>query len=175
MHAKERLSDQYYDWSDTSYRKSPAARPATRDKAVGETVASLGGSLAGFADRALQALLQTGMQVRSRTGAWAEVLPFDQPGGSAAADGLRALRVPATGAAVCKELSAGSRNTETDLRGKPRVAATTETTVERLGECHGNNDAGELVPTGYGHRSGRQHAPELFLASRTQAAGGADR
>ena len=174
MHGNSRLSDQYYDWSDRQPRKSAAARLAAETKAARETAAAPGGGLAGIADRTVQALRQIGLQMRARTRPWAEVLPFCQSVGSAATDGLRALRLPATSVAVCRELSAGSRNIEADLRHQSRVTAPTETAVEDLGECHGHNDAAGLVPTGAGRRSGRQHAPKLFLASTKQAAGGAD-
>jgi hypothetical protein len=176
MHEDQRRSDQYYDWSDTPPRKSSATHPAAEETATGETAAGPGGDPARFVDRTVQALRQAGVQVRSRTGSWAEVLPLGESVGIEAADGLRALRVPATGAAVCGELSASSRNTQADLRHQPRIAATTRAAVEGLGERHGHNDTGGLVPTtADGRHSGRQHAPELLLASTTQTAGEADR
>jgi hypothetical protein len=175
MPEDKRLSDQYYDWSDPQPRKSSALRLAAEEEAVGEPAASPGGGLARFVDRTVQALRQAGVQVRLRTGPWAKVLPLGQSVGIEAAAGLCALRVPATGAPVRGERSAGSRNPQADLRYQSRVVTTTRTAVEDLGECHGYNDSGEGVPPGNGCRSRRQYAPELFLASRTQAAGGADR
>jgi hypothetical protein len=169
---ERRLSDQYYDWSDIRPLKSPDASPAAETQAAGGPTASPGGVLARFIDRALQALRKSGMQMRHGTGAWSEVLPVGQPVGIETTDGLRALRVSATGPAVRGELSTRSRNPQGNLRHQSRTVATTATTVDRIGDCHRHSPAGGHRPTGCGCRSGRQHAPGVFLASTAQAVGG---
>jgi hypothetical protein len=58
------------------------------------------------------------------------------------------------------------------VRHQSRTVATTGTTVDRSGDCYRHSHAGRPRPTGGGGRSGRQHAPRVFLASTAQAAGG---
>jgi hypothetical protein len=172
MQQKNRLSDQYYDWSDKRPRKSLGASPPAETQAVSETAASSGRLLARFVDRALQALRQAGMQVRDGAGARAEILSLRQSVGIQTADGLRALRAPAAGATVRGKLSTRSRSSQGHLRNQSRTVTTTGTTVDRICECHSHSHAGGLDLTGPGCRSGRQHAPGFFLATTAQAAGG---
>jgi hypothetical protein len=169
---KTRLSDQYYDWSDLRHRENLRARTATEKNSTCEPTATPGGCAARLADRAVQALWETGVQMRCGPGAWPEVLPLRQPVGIEAPDGLRALRVSATGAATRGELSTSSRSSQGNLRDQSRTVTTTETTVDRIGECQRHSHAGGLAPTEPGCRSGRQHAPGLFLASTAQPAAG---
>ena len=172
MKQKNRLSDQYYDWSDKRPRKSLGASPPAETQAASEQDAVSGDVLARFVDRALQALWQAGMQMLDGAGARAKVLPLRQSGGIQATDGLRALRVPPTGTAVRGELSTRSRVSQGNLCNQSRTIATKGTTVDRIRECHRHSHAGGLDPTGPGCRFGRQHAPGFFLATTAQAAGG---
>jgi hypothetical protein len=172
MQQENRISDQYYDWSDKRSKKSLGASPQTETQAVGEQDVVSGDVLARFVDRALQALRQAGMQMLDGTGARAKVLPLRQSGGIQTTDGLRALRVPPTGTAVCGELSTRSQVSQGNLRNQSRTIATKGTTLDRIRECHRHSHAGGLDPTGPGCRSGRQHAPGFFLATTAQAARG---
>jgi len=169
---ERRLSDQYYDWSARQPPQSlDTGTPAETQAACGPAAAP-GGVLVRLLDRALQALRQSGMQMRHGPRAWSEVLPVGQPVGSDTTDGLRALRVSATGPAVRSELSTDARNPQGNLRHQSRTVATTATTIDRIGDCHRHSQTGAHRPTGFGGRSGRQHAPGLFLASASQVAGG---
>jgi len=172
MQHNHRLSDQFYDWSDKRSRKSLIASPPAETQAASETAASSGRLLARFVDRALQALRQAGMQMRDGVGARAEILSLRQSVGIQTADGLRALRAPAAGAAVRGEPSTRSRSSQGHLRNQSRTITTTGTTVGRICECYSHSHADGLDPAGPGCRSGRQHAPGFFLATTAQAAGG---
>lgn len=169
-------SDQCYDWSDIRHIESLNSGTAAETQASGGPAASPGDVLVRFLDRALQALWQSGLQMRFGAGAWPEVLSVGQPVGLAPPDGLRALRVSATGPAVRDELSASSRDPQGNLRYQSRTVATTATTVDRSGDCHRHSTAGGPRPTGLGGRSGCQHAPGLFpLSTAPSAAGGTAR
>ena len=172
MQGKRRLSDQCYDWSDKRPHESLAVRPPAATQAACGSAASSGGVLARVVDRALQALRQSGMQMRHGPGAWSKVLPVGQPVGIDTTDGLRALRVSATGPALRDELSTRSRSSQGDLRHQSRTVATTGTTVDRSGDSPRHSHAGGQRPTEFGGRSGRQHAPGVFLAATAQTAGG---
>jgi hypothetical protein len=162
-----RISDQYYDWSDSRYRKRFARRLAAAKEATGRAAAAPGVGVARLADRTLQAMWKTWMQVRTGAGPRPEVLPFGQPIGIDPANGLRSLRVSTAGSGVRGELSPGARHSQTDLRHQPRTVAPTAATVDPLGECDSHNGSGRLCSRADGGRAGRQHAPRLLCAATT--------
>ena len=169
---ERRLSDQYYDWSDGQPHQSLDTGTPAETQTAGEPAAASGDVLVRFLDRALQALRQSGMQMRHGPGARSKVLPVGQPVGIDTTHGLRALRVSAAGPAVRSKLSTDARNPQGNLRHQSRTVATTGTTVDRSGDSHRHSHAGGHRPTESSGRSGSQHAPGVFLAATAQTAGG---
>ena len=164
---KEQISDQYYDWSDIQPRKGLDAYPAPAKKAPCRTPASLGVHPAGFADRALQTLRESGMQVRTRTRPWTDVLPLGQSIGFHPAHGLCPLRISAAGSRVCPKPTASSRPAQADLCDQSRTASTTRATIDNHRECDCHNPACRFCPRADGRHACRQHAPRLFPTSTT--------
>ena len=123
------LSDQYEDWSDT-FAKSIhpiSAQPARSSRATSSTTVC---NPARFADRALQALWQTGLQMRPGAGPWAQVLPLDQSARCQARDGLRPPRCARNRHSVFGKLSLGPRDPGSDLRDQSRVVTSQGDLVE---------------------------------------------
>ena len=146
------LSDQLYNWSDTP-DETVVGYIAKTTQGPDPGSAAFGTSPARIADRTLQTLRKTGLSVRQRTWARPQVLPFGQPGGRAARDGLRARGSPRTGREGSGEPPARPADPQRDLPGQPRTASSSRTLV-------GNTDVsrpGHPRPPS-GHR-GRQHDP----------------
>ena len=122
MNKKKILSDQLYNWSDNepfrflSWRADPATSGPGQAAATARTVYS-----AGFVDRTLQTLWQTGLQVRSGSRARAQVLSVGQPTRRTTPDGLRAGGVLSTGLRVPPQLSASASTAGADLQPQSRV------------------------------------------------------
>src|SRR6266699_907007 len=116
-------SDQLYTWSDIheeeraccQLEKTPSIPPAPTAPAQSDP--------ARLADRALQTLWQARVQVRRRSRSWAQVLPFGELSGLAAADGLCAAGVSRSDCGVCRQPPPGPRDLGSDLRDQPRTAA----------------------------------------------------
>ena len=123
------LSDQYEDWSDKFAKSiSPiSAQPARSSRATSSTTVC---NPARFADRALQALWQTRLQMRPGAGSWAQVLPLDQSARCQARDGLRPSRCPRNRHSVFGKLSLGPRDPGSDLRDQSRVVTSQGDLVE---------------------------------------------
>src|ERR1039457_37019 len=85
-------SDQLYTWSDKNGKpaccrleKTPSSPPAPTAPAQGDP--------ARLADRTLQTLWQARVQMRRRPRPWPQILPFGEPPGLAATNGLCAAGV----------------------------------------------------------------------------------
>src|SRR6266852_2402179 len=115
-------SDQLYTWSEKNGKpaccrleKTPSSPPTPTATAQGDP--------AWLADRALQALWQAGVQMRRRPRPWPQILPFGEPPGLAATNGLCAARVSRSDYRVHCQLPPGARDLRSDLRDQPRTAA----------------------------------------------------
>lgn len=164
---KKRLSDQCYDWSDIRYPESDNKRPSAETKAACSATSTLGVRVAWFVDRAVQTLREIGVQVRTGSGPWAEVLPLCQSIGVHPAYGLCSHQVSATGAGVCGQPSTGSGYPQANLRDQPRTVATAGATIEWDCECDSYHPTLRVYPKRYGRCSGRQYAPRLLSSSTT--------
>src|SRR4029450_86353 len=115
-------SDQLYTWSDKNGK--PACRHLEKTPSSPPTPTALAqGDPAWLADRALQALWQAGVQMRRRPRPWPQILPFGEPPGLAATNGLCAARVSRSDYRVHCQLPPGARDLRGDLRDQPRTAA----------------------------------------------------
>ena len=116
--------------------------------------------LARLSHRAVQAMWQTGMQMRRRPWPWPEILSFSELPGLAAANGLRAAGVLRTSGGMPRQLSPHPRDPGGDLRDQPRTAAPSRGAVDRPHE----RIAGGPPLTGrfaVGWHASRQHARRL--------------
>lgn len=118
-------SDQLDTWSDEN-RKGTCCQLEKAPPNAFAPVTAAQGSPARLAYRALQALRQTGMQVRRRSRPWSQVLSFREPLGLAATDGLCAAGISCPGCGICRQLSPSPRNLGSDLRDQPRTPAPPE-------------------------------------------------
>ena len=117
------VSDQLYNWSDNEQLRSHSCTaPATPgfDQATraARTLYS-----AGFLDRTLQTLWQTGLQVRPRPRSRPQILFVGQPARCPPRDGLRPGRVLSTSFQVPAQLSASASTARADLQPQSRVVA----------------------------------------------------
>ncbi len=115
-------SDQLYTWSDKNgqptcrhLEKTPSSPPTPTATAQADP--------AWLADRALQALWQAGVQMRRWPRPWPQILPFGEPPGLAATNGLCAAGVSRSDYRVHCQLPPGARDLRSDLRDQPRTAA----------------------------------------------------
>src|SRR6266851_585280 len=122
MYFSQLESDQLYTWSDHNGKrarcqleKTPSSSPAPTAPAQGDP--------ARLADRALQTLRQAGVQMRRRSRPWPQVLPFGEPPGLAATNGLCAAGVSRPDCRVRRQLPPSPRDIRGDLRDQPRTTA----------------------------------------------------
>jgi hypothetical protein len=115
-------SDQLYTWSDINGKPAGCYLEKTSPSASAP-VAPAQGDLARLADRALQTLRQARVQMRRRSGPWPQVLPFGEPPGLTATNGLCAARVSRPDCRIRRQLSPGPRDLRSDLRDQPRTDA----------------------------------------------------
>lgn len=133
MNFRRLLSDQYITWSahyagQTFFQPTPAPhKPPT-------ATAPLGCYRARFADRALQALRQAGLQMRQRPWAWSQVLPLHQSSWQASADGLCSPGLSGAGKAVLGEFPNHQGHPGRDLRYQPRTPAPPRAVITNTGE-----------------------------------------
>ena len=132
-------SDQLYTWSDKHGKpaccrleKTPPSPPAPTALAQGDP--------AWIVDRALQALWQAGVQMRRRPRPWPQILPFGEPPGLAATNGLCAAGVSRSDYRVHRQLPPGARDLRSDLRDQPRTAAPPG------GALNGHNERSSVRP-----------------------------
>ena len=160
MSKKTILSDQLYNWSENEpFRSSCHPAPATSGPGQAAAPARTLYS-AGFLDRTLQTLWQTGLQVRPRSWAWAQVLFIGQPARHSAADGLRPGGVRSTGLQLPPQLSTSASTAGADLQRKSRVTAASGK-ILTLSE-HGAFSTPARF--GYGRQARRQFSPKLVTS-----------
>jgi hypothetical protein len=115
------ISDQLYNWSD-EYSQRDCLRPSQTTQRSCAPSAPTAIDPARFPHRAIQAVRQTGVQMRRGSGTWSQVLPLGKLSRPAAADGLRAAGERRAGRGVSGQFSAGTRDPGADLRDQPRTA-----------------------------------------------------
>lgn len=142
-------ADQLYTWSETCAAQITqtvlcclAQTPPTAS-----APATPAGSIASwFADRALQALRQAGVQVCQQCWSWPQVLSLGELSQTAPADGLRAPGASAANSQGACPLPSRARDPGGDLRDQPRTVAPPR---EALRGCH---EHGSFHAAGYATR-----------------------
>jgi len=122
MRIHEVYSDQLYYWSDRHAESINVITAATTQSSFA-TIAEPRGDPERFADRALQAVRQTRMQVCSGTRSRSQVLLIDQPDRAKAADGLRPPRVSRPGTGVSGQSPPCARDPGRDQSDQPGTLA----------------------------------------------------
>lgn len=130
----ELVSDQLFTWSD-NYAKPLDHSTQTSAQATAAQASTVGCRSARLADRTLQTLRQTGLQVRNRSGAWSEVLPVGKPYRCSTRHGLRSTGHTATGGTVPCQLPQDPRRTGSAVRDQSGVAAPPGTVLGAGGDC----------------------------------------
>jgi hypothetical protein len=118
-------ADQLYTWSDTHVlptAQTNFCRLASTPPTATAPPATPRSSFAGLPHRALQALRQAGMQVRSRSRSWPQVLPLGQSLWPATANGLHPPGLSKPGQRVSRQLPSSPRDFGRDLRHQSRTA-----------------------------------------------------
>jgi len=115
-------SDQLNTWSDKNGKRA-CCRLEETSTSTFTPVAPAQVDSARLADRALQTLWQAGVQMRRRSRPWPQVLPFGEPSGIAAANGLCAAGVSRPDCRVHRQLPPSPRNPGSDLGDQPRTVA----------------------------------------------------
>src|SRR6202030_1229441 len=115
-------SDQLNTWSDKNGKRA-CCRLEETSTSTSTPVAPAQVDSARLADRALQTLWQAGVQMCRRSRPWPQVLPFGEPSGLAAANGLCAAGVSRPDCRVRCQLPPSPRNFRSDLRDQPRAVA----------------------------------------------------
>src|SRR3984893_12287382 len=159
MNKNRILSGQLYDWSDNepfrflSWRADPATPSSGQAAATARTVYS-----AGFVDRTLQTLWQTGLQVCPGPRARAQVLSIGQPTRRTTPNGLRAGGVLSTGLRVPPQLSASASTAGADLQPQSRVITAPNEVLSKHGAFS------ILAGSGYGRDARRQLSAKLVAS-----------
>src|SRR5215831_3465993 len=122
MYSSTLQSDQLYKWSDEYSQRACSELEKTSPSAFAP-VAPAQVNPARLADRALQALRQARVQVRRGLRPWPQVLPFREPPGLAATNGLCAAGGARSGRGVRCQLPPSSRDLRSDFRNQPRTLA----------------------------------------------------
>jgi hypothetical protein len=169
MHFLILLSDQLLTWSANG--RYSVAHFAQTPRAIAEANAGVRDALARLADRALQALRQTGLQVCRRPRPWPQVLPVGEFPGAPATNGLRAAGRLRRRHRTPGELSPRPRDHRGDLRDQPRTIAPPRGALRGAGEpvvavTHPHHRSA------IGRRTYRQHARGL---AHRRARAGTDR
>jgi len=133
MSTLQALSDQSDTWSAIDAGQTDLLVAATTQNSCA-SIALLGRDLAGFIDRALQALWKTQLQMRAGARAWTEVLSLGQSHGRAAGNGLRAASRTRARRAVSRQLSSGACTPRGDLCDQPRTLASARGVLVRPNE-----------------------------------------
>ena len=113
-------SDQLYTWSEENEERACCHLEKTPPSASAP-VAPAQGDLARLVDRALQTLRQAWVQMCRRSRPWPQILPFGEPPGLAATNGLCAAGVARPGFRVRCQLPSSPRDLGGDLRDQPRT------------------------------------------------------
>lgn len=114
------LSDHVYDWSARSIKQVIVGVAQTTASVAAQTSA-LGCGATRLADRTLQALRQTGMQMCRGSRAWPKVLPVGELSRRATADGLRAPGKSGNHSRARRQLPRGAHDARRGLRDQPRA------------------------------------------------------
>lgn len=122
MRIHEVYSDQLYYWSD-KYAESIDVITAATTTRSSAPISEPRGDPERFADRALQAVRKTRMQVCSGTRSRPQVLLIDQPDRAKAADGLRTSRVSRPGTGVSGQSPPCARDLGRDQSDQPGTLA----------------------------------------------------
>lgn len=118
-------ADQLYTWPDTyalPTAQTDFCRIASTPPTATVPPAAPRSSFAGLSHRALQALRQAGMQVRSWSRSWPQVLPLGQSLWPATANGLPPPGLSKPGQRVSRQLPPSPRDLGRDLRHQSRTA-----------------------------------------------------
>ena len=115
-------SDQLYTWSDEYRERASCYLEKTSPNAFAQ-VAPAHGDPARLADRALQVLRQARVQMRRGPRPWPQVLPFGEPPGLAATNGLCAAGGACSSRGVRSQLPPSPRDLRNDFRDQPRTIA----------------------------------------------------
>ena len=157
------LADQFYTWSDyhallgaqTEFCcLSPAPPTATAPDAAARSFAPW------FSHRALQALWQTGLQMRPRPRPWSKVLPVGQSLRATAANGLRSTGLSPRNHRISSQLSTTPSDFGRDLCHQSRVVVPSRGILRNCYEsCPSRSVASLRCRTWQSAR--RQHAVRL--------------
>src|SRR5262245_62967825 len=115
MYLSRLLSDQLYTWSDENGKRVRCRLEKTPPRAPAP-VAPAPGDPARLTDRAVQTLRQTGVQMRRGSRPWPQVLPFGEPPGLAATNGLCAAGGTRSSCGVRCQLPPRPRDLRSDFR-----------------------------------------------------------
>lgn len=127
------MSDQLLNWSDDDDINTDFCSAAKTNLSPAP-IASSGGPPPRLAHRALQAVRETGLQVCSGPGSWAEVLSLGQPFGEATGDGIRPSRLPRVRCPLPRQLPARAGDPGRDLHHQPRTPAPSRGAVGDIDE-----------------------------------------
>ena len=118
-------ADQLYTWSDTyapPVAQTNFCRLASTPPTATAPPAAPRSSFAGLSHRALQTLRQAGMQVRSRSRSWPQVLPLGQSLWPATTNGLPPPGLSKPGQRVSRQLPSPPPDLGRGLRHQSRTA-----------------------------------------------------
>jgi len=153
------VSGQFLTWSDenieTDHRrlaKAPPSAPAP--------IAPTQSCPPWFPHRALQALWQARMQMRSRPRSWPQILSVGKLSRPAPANGLRPARVLRAGEQVPGQLPPRPPDLGGDLRDQPRAPAPPRGALKHRHERSAVNPP-RTDRSGTGRRAPRQYARQL--------------
>jgi hypothetical protein len=133
MNDMDLLSGHVYDWSARSFGKIIVSVTKAPAIAVAKAPAS-GCGVARLADRALQALRQTGLQMCRRPRPRTEVLPVGEFSWRATADGLRASGTFGGHPRPRRQLPRGAHDARGGLRDQPRAVTAPRGALRTGGE-----------------------------------------
>ena len=128
------LSGQLNTWSD-KYARSFDRSTQASTQATAAQVPCAGYGSARFADRTLQTLRQTKLQVRYWPGTRSKILLVSQPHRGTPCHGLRPTRHSAASGRVSCQLSRDPRPSRAVMRDQPGIVASPGTVLGAGGEC----------------------------------------
>ena len=134
MISLELVSDQLHTWSDNNAGSLDHSTQASA-QATAAQVSTVGYCSAWLADRTLQTLRQTRLQVRLRSGTRSEVLLVGESHGGSTRHGLRSTRYSAASHRISCQLSRDPRQARPAVRDQPGVVAPPGTVLGAGGEC----------------------------------------
>ena len=157
MNGWEVVSDQLYYWSDKDAETIDVIPTAATQSPAAQTAES-SADPEGLSHRALQALREAGLQVRSGARPWAQVLPLHQPDGPGTPDGLRTPGIPRPGAGVFGQLPSRAGDHRRDLANQPGTPAPQRGLVETRHGCQRHRAACRVCRHPADLRFGDEHA-----------------